>query len=417
MVDNYYTTECSNGQSTSSFSEYDAVFATLEDTGLLQRLEAYRLVGRKGYSLRALWRAYLVSYLRGYPKTNDLIRALEDNAGFRIFCGFRTMPRRSTFNRFFKRLSSHTKLVEQVVAGLTDKLKALLPDLGKEVAVDSTVVSSHSRPRRKDDEGNVIMESSDPEADWTAKNSARAKTGGKEWFWGHKVHMVADINYGLPLAQIVTTASRNDSPELPNLIAKAESLYDWFKPSAVIADRGYDAESHHHYLQDKGINPIIHIRRHPTKGSKNGWIDGVYTTDGEPTCIGQIPMKYVRTDPATGHRLYRCAGCPLKDSQQGGIRHCDTEVWEDPMSNIKLFGAVVRRGSPEWKALYTKRQAIERVFKSMKESRRLNKHCFRGLRKVSLHAMLSTLTFQASALVKAQEGRFGEMRWMVRRVQ
>ncbi len=414
MARRKYTTRGGAPQLSKQLQEFDNILAQMDDAPLLKCLKAYRHTGRPGYPLQALWRAYVYSYFKGLPHTNALIRELQDRPDLRIFCGFEVLPSRYTFNRFINRLSYHTDLVEKTMAGITNELKQAIPDLGKEVAVDSTVVSSNSRPYRKDNEGTVLRESSDPEADWTAKNSARAKKDGKDWFWGYKLHMVADVNDGLPLAQFVTTASRNDSPELPNLIAKAEGLYDWFKPSAVIADRGYDAESNHHYLQDKEINPIIHIRRHPTKGNKNGWIDGVYTTDGEPTCIGQIPMKYVRTDPATGHRLYRCTGCHLKNSQRGGIRHCDTEVWEDPMSNIKLFGAGIRRGSPEWKALYGKRQGIERVFKSMKESRRLDSHCHRGLRKVSLHATMSALIYQATALANFQAGR--PIGWMVRKV-
>ena len=69
--------------------------------------------------------------------------------------------------------------------------------------MDSTVVRTHSNPNRK--------HVSDPEASWTAKHSPRAKEDGKEWQWGYKVHMVADVNYGLPLVQITTTARRNDS--------------------------------------------------------------------------------------------------------------------------------------------------------------------------------------------------------------
>ena len=38
----------------------------------------------------------------------------------------------------------------------------------------------------------------------------------------------------------------------------------------------------------------------------------------------------------------------------GGIRHCDTEVREDPTRNVRLFGAN-RRDGTEWKALYAKR--------------------------------------------------------------
>ena len=58
--------------------------------------------------------------------------------------------------------------------------------------------------------------------------------------------------------------------------------------------------------------------------------------------------------------------------------------------DVFLFAAT-RRDGPEWKALYAKRQAIERVFKSMKESRRLERHCVRGLRQITLHSLMSAL--------------------------
>ena len=65
-----------------------------------------------------------------------------------------------------------------------------MPGLGDEVAVDSTAVRTHSNPNRK--------HVSDPYAEWGVKNSAKAKEGGKEFFFGFKVHMVADAVYGIP---------------------------------------------------------------------------------------------------------------------------------------------------------------------------------------------------------------------------
>ena len=194
------------------------------------------------------------------------------------------------------------------------------------------------------------------------------------------------------------------------MIVWAEALYPWFSPSAVVADRGYDSMANHEWLHGKGIVPVIHIRRK----ANAALYDGIYTEQGVPTCLGQIPMEYVRSDPEMGH-LYRCRGCHLAGTMRGGIRHCDTEIWEDPARNIRLFG-VVRRGSQERKDLYTKRQAIERVFKSMKESRRLEWHCIRGLRQVTLHATMSVLAFQATVLVRLWAGDVGLMRWMVRKV-
>ena len=154
--------------------ELAAIFASLCDDALLSRLQEYRPTGRQGYPLKALWRAYVGSFVLNLAHTNALIRRLEGNPEFRALCGFAgPLPHRTTFNRFIRRLSHHADLVEATFADLTHQLKALIPGLGNEVAVDATTVRSHCNPNRK--------RLSDPQASWTAKNSPRAKAGGKEW--------------------------------------------------------------------------------------------------------------------------------------------------------------------------------------------------------------------------------------------
>ena len=165
------------------FDELAAILAHLDDTPVLKKLRSYRLTGRPGYPLRAMWRAYVCSFLLNLPSTNALIRELEDRPDLRILCGFEGgLPHRTTFNRFIQRLAEHPILIEPTLSGLATKVRALLPDLGKEVAVDSTTVSSNSRPRKKNKEGKVIRESSDPEADWTAKHSPERKKETKNGF-------------------------------------------------------------------------------------------------------------------------------------------------------------------------------------------------------------------------------------------
>ena len=252
----------------------EEIFVSLDDSALLARLQEYRPTGRQGYPLKALWRAYVGSFVLNLPHTNALIRRLEDDDGFRLLCGFGTLPHRTTFNRFILRLARHPDLVELCFVQLTAEIKALLPDLGEETAVDASVVRSHCAPNR--------TRISDPQASWTAKNSTQARRGGKEWRHGYKVHMIADVNYGLPLAHVVTTASRNDSPELPMVVAKTESLYPWFHPSVVIADRGYDSAANHEFLRGKDALPIIHIRRN----AGGALYEGIYTEKGVPTCLG-----------------------------------------------------------------------------------------------------------------------------------
>ena len=361
--------------------------------------------GRPPHPALALWHSYVISFLLNLPHTNALIRRLEDEPSLRDLCGFiGQLPHRTTFNRFIQRLSHHGSLVEAALADITGRLRELLPGLGNEVAVDSTAVRTHSNPNRK-----TI---SDPEARWGVKNSAKSKEGGKEYFFGYKVHMVADVTYGIPLAQVVTAGNRSDSPVLPDVMKRAETPYDLWNPKVAIADRGYDSSTNHTWLDARGVIPVIHIRQTKTKLH-----DGIYAKEGIPTCLGGVPMEFVETDSATGQHLYICreGGCHLKSLKKGGVLYCDSEVWEDPSHNLRLFGRI-RRGSLEWKDHYRKRQAIERVFKSTKESRRLERHCVRGLRQIKLHALMSTLTFTATALVWVLAGEWEWMRWMVRQV-
>ena len=379
-----------------------AIFDNLSDARLLAALWLYRANARPGYPLRPFWLGYVASFYLNLGSTNDLIRRLKDDKGLRKLCGFGdNLPHRTTFNRFVSRLSHHADLVEQSFIGVTNKLRDLLPDLGDEVAIDSTTVRTHANPNRR------IR--ADPEASWTAKNSTGAKEGGKEWRYGYKLHMVADANHGIPLGMKVTTAKNNDSPELPPVMDKTRAMFPWFKPKAAMADRGYDSMTNYEHLHNNGTTPIILIR-------KNGWgqlYEGIYTKEGVPTCLGQVPMQYVRTDPEKGH-LYRCAGCHLAGSR-AGVKYCNDETWEDPRRSLRLFGDL-RRESHEWHSLYAKRQAIERTFKSLKQSRRLERHCTRGLRQVTLHCVMAVLIYQSTALVSAQQGAMEWMRWMVPRV-
>ena len=128
-------------------------------------------------------------------------------------------------------------------------------------------------------------------------------------------------------------------------------------------------------------------------------------------------MEYVRTDPETGHHLFRCPreGCRLLEEGTKPLRHCDHEVWEDPMANLRVVG-VLSKLSPEWKKLYRLRMGIERTFRSLKHSRGLEQHCARGIKNISLQATLSVLTYQATMVARLKVGDVSGMRRMTVRI-
>ena len=181
------------------------------------------------------------------------------------------------------------------------------------------------------------------------------------------------------------------------------------KPIAVIADKGYDSKENFRYVTAKGADPIILTRLLP-KGQAR---DGIYS-DSAPTCMGQVPMEYVRSDPEKG-LLFRCRseGCPLRERRR--VLYCQDEVWENRQDDPRLNASLLKE-TPEWKRLYGLRQSIERIFKSLKQSRRLEVHCFRGLRKVAMHTALAVVVYQATVLYRLQSGQQDQMRWQYRLV-
>lgn len=333
------------GQVSPLVAELSAAFEIIDDEPLLAALSAYRWTGRPGWSVRALWRSYLASFVLNHGTTNDLIRRLQDDAELRDLCGFDALPSRWTFNRFVSRLSHHAELVEQAIGSLADRLHSALPDFGKGVAIDASVVRSWSRPDRK-------PAPSDPEASWTAKGYGR-----KEWYWGYKLHLSVDAKYELPISAIVTTASRHDSMELLELVAVGKQRHAWFSPEYVTADAGYDS---------------------------------LAIADGLTRVIKTVPIIAIRKTKDRKH-------APRPDDP----RHFPP----------------IPRDTPEWKALYSTRQSVERAFSRLKQHRALDSHCRRGLRKVRLHALMSVLTMQVTAASRLAAGEIGRMREVSRRLR
>lgn len=422
----------------------------IEFAPIIEVLASYRITGRKGYPLESLLRAYLVKSILNIRTTTNLVRRLEENPELRLRCGINQMPHRTTFQRFFYRLAKHRDLIDTCIAATTKKIASdpTMQGFGQKVAVDSTVVPTHGNPNRRkkrpaDADAGYTEEfdRKDAEATWTKKNSARAySSDGKVAFYGYKYHLLCDVTYDIPMVGFVSTAKQNDSPTLQPLMELARDTHAWFAPEYVIADRGYDSVANHRRVIRWGAKPVIHIidRKKGRKKLSDRIYNDVYTIKGVPTCMGMREMEYVRSDPEMGH-LYRCRpeachpdgrdqtstcpaqGCTTEDCRlkgRKGVVHCRDEFWVGPDEWDKdpRIAGQVRRGSDEWESNYALRQGIERIFKSMKESRALDSHCWMGEEKIGLHVSLCVLAYQATIWANLRAGNHKYLRWMVQRV-
>ena len=382
----------------SGFRFLKEVLAVFDTGPLLDAIGPPAPTGRPPFPAAAMVNAYLSKLLLGFRYNLELLERLRASPALRHVLGFgEQVPSESTYSRFATRLIQHRRHFDEGRNRVAAALLPYLPGLGETVAVDATAIASFSNPHPRKGKG-----CSDREAAWGVKHSARAKVGGKEYFFGFKLHLVADAKYGVPMAHLVTPGNRNDSPVLPELLQQTRANHKWPKLRYVLADRGYDSSENNHTVVEQGAIPIIHRRRPQDPGGLEG---GIYDVKGHPACLGMVPMDYIRTDPDSGHHLFRCRGegCHLKALHGKGTSHCDLETWEDPMENLRAVG-IIWRGGKEWKERYRMRTDIERVFRSLKHSRGLEGYRVRGMEKISLLISASLWAYAATMLARLLVG-------------
>jgi len=388
-------------------AELDSFISLVPYQDLLRKIQADRTrafspLGRPGYHLEAMLRAILASYFLPSKSTADMVRRLQEDPILAITCGFdpRSIPHRSTFSRFNKRLVKYQALLDECINKQASLLKEELPGYGDHIAIDSTPVRSHSNPDKK--------RVSDNQAGWVVKGSSGKK---RDWYFGYKLHLIVDTKYELPIGKELTLAKMSDNTEMLPLMVKTKDELPWSRPKVVIADKGYDASYNYQGIVE-GFHaiPIIPIARKSKKP-----IPDIKGTAEQPYCPMDLPLVYRSFDKKKG-RQYRCParaiGFKCDISDQCGLR----AIWIKDSFDYRRFGYMINRNDDEWGEYYDERTSIERVFSRLKQTRRLERHCFRRYDMVNLHATLSVLVMQAIALAKAKAGQTCDLRECVRQV-
>ncbi|MBI4296149.1 MAG: transposase, partial [Chloroflexi bacterium] len=228
------------------------VLEALPAEKLIAALEKEHWTGRKGYSVRGMWSAFIAGVLGDCHSIAEVARLLAGNRDVRLVCGFSkdNLPGEDALARFLRKLGAHEGLLEECFSSLVEQLRQGLPGFGAKLAVDSTDIEAYANGHRKSP--------SDPDASWGVKGTT-LQTGsktdsekptsaeGKErelyrWF-GYKLHLIVDASYELPIAFTVTPANESDTTQLKPLLRKAALDKPGREPQAVMADKGYDSKN------------------------------------------------------------------------------------------------------------------------------------------------------------------------------
>ena len=388
--------------------------------------------GRPSIDPVILIKMTFIQYLFGIRSMRRTIEEIETNLAYRWFLGFGfhdKVPHFSTFGKNYERRFKDTDLFEQIFYRILNEAVNQNLVKGEHVFIDSTHVKASANKKKyqkkivrketksyeerlqtelnKDREDNgkkpfppdkfepgekEIKESTtDPESGYYVKDE-RTKQ------FAYSFHAASDER-GFIVGAMVTPGNVHDSAVFESLLSQVMKFHT--KPYAVAADAAYKNPALAHYLMTNEIRPVFPYTRPQTKDGFFKKYDYAYDEHFDCYICPNDQVLSYRTTTKKGYRQYAsnpkvCEGCPFlrKCTQsQNHQKLIERHLWQDYLEEAEHL-----RHTEENKIIYAKRkETIERVFADAKEKHGMRWTTLRGLKKLSMQAML---TFAAMNLKK-----------------
>lgn len=395
------------------------VLAALPDGALIETLERQRRGRRDDYPVRAMWHATIAGIVFGHASGASLLRELARNGELWEVCGFDPLRRTQgiskwAWSRFMASLLRHQDLIQAMFERAVSTLTELLPDFGRELAMDGKAITTARK--------------GDPDASVGFKNYEGEDERGEpleqiqRWL-GYKLHLAIDARHELPVAFEVGDAKQGESPRLMPLVEHVRRhqpvLYQ--RIQTLAADRGYDDGADKAVLHEAhGIAPLIPARalaqqpapldekRHDTiylgpTGQVLCKVDP-FNPDAEQVFT---PMAFTGFESDRGCLKFRCpaaargVACKNREACRcaPGVRDgAFGRVVRVPLQRERRLLLPIHQHSHAFKRLYRRRTAIERVNSRIDQVYGLERHFLHGLARVRLRLTLTLLVMNATAI-------------------
>ena len=357
------------------------------DEKIVKKLVEIRGKGRNEYPVIPVWNSILIMPLLECSTIEQLRRELSRNRDLRKICGFndydyyfgknKLVPPSKAFTNMQKNLQKIEPILKECFNELREFMYQNLNNFGKDVGEDGKIFSSLAKTFNKN--GDEKDGRCDMDADYTIKENYYndLKTGEskvkKKTYFGYRYHLLADVNYELPIEYTVTKASKGEREQFKKHIEMLpKDKLDIIETAS--ADKGYDSENMIIFLKANGIKPIIDIRNHwkgdETKQYKNTNI--VYTYDGKVSIVNNagdiILLKYLGYDK-------------VKNTLRYGYQR---KIYSIDINYDSRIFTPIARNSKKWKKLYNKRTSLERINGRMDRDFNLENRKVRGLKKATV---------------------------------
>ncbi len=202
--------------------------------------------GGQPVGLSVMLRIYLMQqwFNLSDPMMEDALYEIESMRRFAgLELGEDRLPDETTILKFRHLLERH-QLTDQLFSAVSEHLQAHGLRLSKGTMVDATLIAAS--PSTKNAEGQR-----DPEMHQTRK--------GKQWYFGMKIHVGADVNSGTAHTVTVTAANEADISQLPDLLRADDEV--------IFGDAGYTSDSYKRGARALGLHWKVNDKRKPSKGN------------------------------------------------------------------------------------------------------------------------------------------------------
>jgi len=415
------------------------VIENIPDEKLMITLENYRGKGRNNFPVRAMWNSIMAGVVYQHISIKSLIRELNRNpslaqlCGFNIFAGKKGIPNSSNYTHFLRNLYRVKKLVKEVFENLVTLLNEELPSLGTNLGVDSKAINSLAKRKNKNKKQDGRR---DIDANYGKKVYKGVHKDGTPWkteksWFGYKLHLIADVDYELPLGFYVTKASASDTKNLLPLVKELKDKHDEIveKAKTMTADKGYDA--YPIILELKkiyGIDAVIDIRNCWDKKEQEKLLNPeiadniTYDYSGNVYCYcneseTRRKMAFAGYEKKRDTLKFRCPAdeygiiCKSKKTCCGKNKTRSVRI---PLSTDPRIFLPIARNSYKFKNMYSKRTAVERINSRLDESFGFEKHYVRGIKKMEITLSISFIVMLGMAYGRIKQKKPELMRSLVK---
>ncbi len=353
---------------------------TLPDEKMLPALRLRRFKGRNDYPVATLWRVHWLRYFLRHPTMESCLAELRRNPALRelaLIEQIADVPNPWNMTRFEEVLGEpeHLTLIRDMFATLISRLGAVVPDMGRHLAGDSSCLSARADSREDCLQDTRLPQPAGGRKEYSADDGKVARV--YEWF-GYKFHLLVDVRHEVIVAWQVTSATASDAGQIPELLSQAQGNLPAGRIETLAYDKAADDVKTHQLLHEQKIKPVVENRRLWQLESErmlpghDGKSNIVYDESGTVFCYDKVSdppvrhkMAYTGHEKSRGTLKYRCPAVH--------------EKWHCPMADIcnkhKPYGKTVRlkqaidlrrfppipRATKEFERRYKGRTAVERV--------------------------------------------------------